>query len=132
MATDCLQLQLDYFLKDAEQKRLVIHFPTLQIKTFQHGACLQNVLLKDRRLRFVKTKDPKLLRVQVLDNLVFRFSFVFSIAAFLEGNKICARKLPCPLEKCWIQLHKDAVSLGFWIDGPDPNLRVYVEQMYSR
>jgi len=87
-------------------------------------------LLPDRRLRFVKTQDPKKLRIQVLDNLVFRFSFEFSAEALHSGVKGCAQKLPRPLEKGWIQFHKDAVNLGFWIDGPDPNLRVYVEQVY--
>ncbi|MEO0508110.1 MAG: hypothetical protein AAF090_18285 [Bacteroidota bacterium] len=130
MATDCLQIQLHSFLKDAEQKRMVMHFPNLQIKTFQHGACLQNVLLADRRLRFVKTKAPTMLRIHVLDNLAFRFSFVFSVDVLYEGNKICAQKLPRPLDKGWICIHNNKVQLGFWIDGPDPNLRVYVEQQY--
>lgn len=79
MATDSLQIQLRSFLRDPEQKRMVIHFPNLQIKTFQHAAFLHTLSLCDRRLRFVKTKVPKLLRIQVLDNLVFRFSFVFSV-----------------------------------------------------
>jgi len=81
MATDCCINQLHTFLSNQDQQRLVIEFSSLHIKTFQHGECLQNVLLPYKRLRFVKTQDPTLLRVQVLDNLVFWFSFVFSAVA---------------------------------------------------
>ncbi len=130
MATDCPQLQLNSFLRDPEKKRMVIHFPHLQIKTFQHNERLQTISLCDRRLRFVKTQPPTMLRVQVMDNLVFRFSFVFSVEALQINKKVCAQKLPRPLEKGWIRIQHNKVQLGFWIDGPDPNLRVYVNQQY--
>ena len=128
MAMDSNQKQIRSFLGEPEQKRMVIHFPNLQIKTFRHKDCLQTLSLFDRRLRFIKTKDPKLLRIQVLDNLVFRFSCEVSKEALQSAEKVCARQLHRPLEKGWIQLHKAAVALGFWIDGPKPKLTVYAEQ----
>ena len=130
MVTDYLTTQLQTFLQDPTRKRVVVVFPTLQIQTFRHGEPLHNIYLAEKRLRFLKTKTANVLRIQVLDNLVFRFSFVFDSSAFHIHNKVCAQKLPRPLDKGWIRIQHNKVQLGFWIDGPDPDLQVYVEQRY--
>ena len=130
MATDCLTAQLQSFLLDPTRERVAVVFPTLQIQTFRHGEQLNNLYLAQKRLRFLKTKTANVLRIQVLDNLVFRFSFVFDSSAFHIQNKVRAQKLPRPLDKGWIRIQHNKVQLGFWIDGPDPDLQVYVEQRY--
>ena len=130
MATECLTSQLQTFLQDPTRERVVVVFPTLQIQTFRHGEHLHNLYLAQKRLRFLKTKTANVVRIQVLDNLVFRFSFVFSTRTLQSQNKVCAKKLPRPMDKGWIWIQINSVQLVFWNDGPDPNLRVYEEQRY--
>lgn len=111
---------------------LQITFATLKIRNHQNRQFLNQVERRQSRIILQKMPFGHMAKINVPDNMVFRFSFQFRITyAATEFHNLEMRSLPRPLDRGRLRVDNEKLVLSFRIDAPDPSLRVEVVQVYQ-
>ena len=119
------------FLHQSSHTPLCITFATLEITNHQNGQFLNQVERRQSRIVLQKMPCGRMAKINVLDNLVFCFSFQFlmpNAGKFHDGKMLC---LPRPLDYGRLYVDKEKMVLSFRIDAPDPLLRVEITHVYQ-
>ena len=119
------------FLHQSSHTPLCITFATLEITNHQNGQFLNQVERRQSRIVLQKMPCGRMAKINVLDNMVFRFSFQFHIpnAGKFQNGEMLA--LPRPLDRGRLSVDNEKLVLSFRIDAPDPSLRVEVTHVYQ-
>lgn len=110
---------------------LQITFATLAIRNHQNGQFLNQVERRQSRIVLQKMSSGRLAKINVLDNMVFRFSFQFRLFGAGNFHDMEMLSLPRPLDSGMFGVDKEKLWLSFRIDAPDPSLRVQVVHTYQ-
>jgi len=110
---------------------LQITFTTLKIHNYQNGQFLNQVERQHSRIVLQKMSCGHMAKINVLDNMVFRFSFQFRLPLAAQCHNLEMFSLPRPLDRGRLCVDTEKLELSFRIDAPDPSLRVEVVQLYE-
>jgi len=120
------------FLHQSSHTPLCITFAALEIINHQNGQFLNQVERRQSRIVLQKMPCGRMAKINVLDNMVFRFSFQFRIPdAAAEFHNLKMLSLPRPLDHGKLYVDKEKLRLSFRIDAPDPLLRVEITHVYQ-
>ncbi|AEM69948.1 hypothetical protein Murru_0901 [Allomuricauda ruestringensis DSM 13258] len=120
------------FLHQNSHTQLHITFAALEITNHQNGQFLNRVQRQQSRIILQKLPQTGVAKINVLDNMVFRFSFQFRIPdAAAEFHNLKMLSLPRPLDHGKLYVDKEKLRLSFRIDAPDPLLRVEITHVYQ-
>jgi hypothetical protein len=131
MPTRSILSTFSNYLHQSSQAPLQITFASLNILNYNSRQYLNQVQKHKSRIIIQKLPQKNLAEMRVLDNLVFSFSFQFSIpnnTEFHDGNML---SLPRPLDLGRLYLDEEKLLLSFTIDAPDPLLSVEVTHVYT-
>ena len=123
--------EIKCFLGKSSPKPLEIVFAALEIQTFVKGRLLNTTTKKLGRIRVCMAEQNGIPYMEVLDHLVFRFSFYFPWPEVLHFFESTALDLPRPLVNGLLKIDSEKLQLGFTIDAPDENLIVQVKHSYT-
>lgn len=119
------------FLEQQKAKPLELVFGTLVIKTYVKGGLLHKMVKKEGRLHIFRAEKPGFARMEVLDNLVFRFSLLFPYPDTKNFYENDALELPRPLAEGYLKMAGNTIQLEFTIDARNENERVQVRHFYT-
>lgn len=119
------------FLHQSSPTPLQITFATLEITNHQNGQFLNRVQREQSRIVLQKMPCGRMAKINVLDNMVFRFSFQFRLPLAAKCHNLEMRSLPRPLDRGRLSVDNEKLVLSFRIDAPDPSLCVEVTQVYK-
>lgn len=125
-----LQHVLARFLDHDKEKTLKLTFAQLHIHTYHRGKSLNRVTKTNAQILIRKLTTTQQLKMTVLDNLVFRFSFWFerpTIPLPYIGKMLWT---PQPLQEGIFEMDAEKLVLQFTINAPDKALRVQVKHTY--
>ncbi|TAI48030.1 hypothetical protein [Flagellimonas allohymeniacidonis] len=130
MSNNLLQT-LASFQEETSTAALQLTFGTHQIVNYHNGMLLNRMQRQNSRLVLHKTEPSHLAKMEVVDSLVFQFSFLFEAHAlykYQKGQNIC---LPRPLVDGRLQIWPQQLELSFRIGAPDPSLCVHILHTYT-
>ena len=119
------------FLHQSSHTPLCITFATLEITNHQNGQFLNQVERRKSRIVLQKMPCGRMAKINVLDNMVFRFSFQFRLPLAAKCHNLEMRSLPRPLDRGRLSVDNEKLVLSFRIDAPDPLLRVEITHVYQ-
>ncbi|WP_420602832.1 hypothetical protein [Flagellimonas sp.] len=123
--------EINTFFERSPAKALEITFAQLKIDTYHNGQFLQQIQRPNCKIVLQKVVNNALAKMDVVDNLVFRFSFWFekpTTENYFKGETL---QLPRPLAEGTLQMDAEKLTLQFTIDAPDKNLQVHVRHIYT-
>jgi len=110
---------------------LKITFHSLEILTYHNGILLNHTLKQNSKIHIHARKNKCLAQMEVLDHLVFQFSFCFPPPSSLETYQSKQLFLPRPLSNGVLTIDAEKLHLEFTIDAAEENLKVKVEHLYT-
>nr|WP_321416013.1 hypothetical protein [uncultured Allomuricauda sp.] len=119
------------FLHQTSPAPLQITFATLEIRHYQNGQFLNQVERPQSRIVLKKVPGGDVIKITVVDNLVFRFSFQLQMPRGHKFQDLEMLSLPRPLDQGSMCVDEEKLLLSFRIDAPDPLLRVEVTHTYQ-
>nr|WP_298793788.1 hypothetical protein [uncultured Allomuricauda sp.] len=125
-----LQHTLARFLDHEEEKVLKLTFAQLHIDTYHKGKSLKQVTKTNAQIHIRKLATTPQLKMTVLDNLVFRFSFWFERPTMPLPYSSKMMRTPQPLQEGILEIDLEKLVLQFTINAPDKALRVQVKHIY--
>ncbi|MEM9650023.1 MAG: hypothetical protein AAF969_16210 [Bacteroidota bacterium] len=120
-----------HFFATENPRSLELVFPELHIVLFHNGIPFHTVTKTGARLRIQKLRHSNMAKMWVLDHLVFRFSFCFTIPCSTLPHLCSMEQLPGPLANGLLRLDQDGLVLEFLIAAPSKELQVQVQHRYS-
>ncbi|SHG66034.1 hypothetical protein [Flagellimonas flava] len=130
MAPISILEEIQNFWESNSHSTLELTFETLEITLFNHGKYVNNVVREEAELILQKSSDPTLLKMDVVDNLVFPFMFTFNAQEALSGQTTQMQKLPRPLGQGGLHIISHSLVLEFTIDSPSEELGLKVQHQY--
>lgn len=119
------------FLELQKAKPLELVFGILEIETYVKGELLHKTVKKEGRLHIFGTEKLGFARMEVLDHLVFHFSFLFPYPDTKNFYESTALELPRPLAEGFLKMDANTIQLEFTIDAPNENEKVRVRHFYA-
>lgn len=132
MALISILREIQNFWESDSHSTLELTFETLEITLFNHGKYVNKVVREEAELILQKFDDPTLLKMDVVDNLVFPFMFTFNAQKALSSQTTQMQKLPKPLGQGSLHIINHSLVLEFIIDSPSEELKLRVRHQYSR
>ncbi|WP_190808406.1 hypothetical protein [Flagellimonas sp. S3867] len=120
------------FLEKSSTNTLEITFAQLEIETYQNGKFLRQFQRNNRRIIIRRLKTNSLAKMDVVDNIAFRFSFRFATPTANLNYKSEMLQLPRPLAQGIVEIEAEKLVLEFVIDAPEERLRVKVRHTYAQ
>ena len=124
--------EIKWFLDNPSPKSLEIVFDTLEIQTFTKGMFLHSKIKKAGKIRVHMAEQNGMPQMEVLDHLVFQFSFQFPHPKDLPFFETTALVLPRPLTNGFLRMDSEKIQLEFTIDAPNENSQVHVKHFYMK
>ncbi|WP_420322114.1 hypothetical protein [Flagellimonas sp.] len=124
--------EMNNFLEKETTNTLEITFANLEIETYQNDKFLRQLHKSNCRIIIRKLKTSSLAKMDVVDNIAFRFSFRFATPTSNENYKSEMQQLPRPLAQGILEMDSEKLVLEFAIDAPDKELQVKVRHAYSQ
>ncbi|SNY99692.1 hypothetical protein [Flagellimonas pacifica] len=124
--------EINYFLEKGFTNTLKITFRQLEIDTYHSGEFLKRIQKPNDRIIIRKLKTGSLAKMDVVDNIAFRFSFRFATPTshlFYESEM---QQLPRPLAQGSLEMNTEKLVLEFIIDALDKELLVKVRHSYTQ
>lgn len=119
------------FLHQNSPVPLHLSFASLEIGNHQNGQLLQQVHRPQGHVILQKTPQEGVAQITVLDYMVFPFSFQFAMPHAQGPHEGQMLQLPRPLHQGSWYVDHDKLQLSFFIDPPDPFLRLQVTHVYQ-
>ncbi|MCL6267310.1 hypothetical protein [Flagellimonas myxillae] len=123
--------EIQNFWESNSHTTLELTFETLEITLLYHGNPLDKHLRQNAKLILQKCDDPSLLQMDVVDNLVFPFLFVFDPTQALAGKSTSMKKIPRPLNHGNLCVKPHSLELEFTIEPPDKERELRVRHIYK-
>ncbi|MGW9686758.1 hypothetical protein [Flagellimonas sp. 2504JD1-5] len=124
--------EINNFLERDSANTLEITFALLEIETYQNGKFLRRFHKPNCRIIIRRLKTSSLVKMDVVDNIAFRFSFRFEKPTSYLSYKSDMQQLPRPLAQGILEIEAEKLVLEFAIDAPDKELRVKVRHTYTQ
>jgi len=122
--------EIQYFLDQRTSTSLEITFSHLDIHLFNEHKLLNRIVRENAKLRIHAPPSPGIPQMEVLDQLVFQFSFRFGLPTSKFSFESNALGMPRPLARGFLQINTDELDLQFTIEAPDPQLHILVQHCY--
>ena len=111
---------------------LELTFSSLEIHSFLNGKLLHVLTKPQGKVRIHPKKQQGLARMDVLDNLVFQFSFNFAVPHAAPVYQSSMLHLPRPLMDGTLKLDSEQLLLEFVIDTPNKDHNIQIQHRYTR
>jgi len=122
--------EIQHFLDQRPNASLEITFAYLDIHLFNENKLLNRIVRENAKLRIHTPPSPGMPQMEVLDHLVFQFSFWFGLPTSKFPFESNALGMPRPLARGFLQINTDELDLQFTIEAPDPKLHILVQHCY--
>nr|WP_299067267.1 hypothetical protein [uncultured Allomuricauda sp.] len=132
MAVSSILTEINTLLDAKGSKSWELTFALLEIDTYHNGKFLKRVQHAYPKIVIYKPEHNTSAQMEVLDNLVFSFSFWFEKSIAHLDYKSKMLRLPRPLTQGTLQLDAKKLVLQFTIDVPDKALEVKVQHIYTQ
>ena len=131
MSTPLILPLINHFIENNVQTSLMITFETLEITIYKNELPLHRLTNQNARIFIKKSLSPHLLQMEVMDNLVFNFSFLFTIPNSTENHASKMIQLPKPLNKGNLWVDENNLELEFKLDTPNEDLNLLANHFYK-
>ena len=120
------------FVHQDRSTALELTFSSLEIHSFLNGRLLHVLTKPQGKVRIHPQKQQRLPQMDVLDNLVFQFSFGFAVPNSAPVYQSSMLYLPRPLMDGALKLDSEQLLLEFVIDTPNKDHRIQIQHRYTR
>ncbi|NDV15234.1 hypothetical protein GO009_04285 [Muricauda sp. TY007] len=123
--------EIRHFLNQTTVTTLELTFSSLEIHSVFNDRLLHELTKPNGKIRIYYQKQPESAQMEVLDNLVFQFSFGFILpntATVYQSNML---HLPRPLMDGKLLLDAEQLLLEFMIHTPNKEHKILVKHRYT-
>ena len=123
--------KINHFLDSVEAPTLELTFAQLTIQSFHQGQLLNCTVKENAKLRVHLPGPDGLAQMEVLDNLVFHFTFGFIRPTAMRPYHSKMLNLPRPLMDGLLLLDAEQLLLEFTIDTPNKDHNIQIQHRYT-